>query len=513
MSLLKSAFTVGFFTLLSRILGFVRDIFIARALGAGMLSDVFFIAFKFPNFFRHLFAEGAFSAAFVPLMSGTLSKDGKDAAKQFAEKVFAVLLAAALIFTITIQIGMPFFMAGFAPGYMSNPEKFDLAVTLARITFPYLVCMALVSLLSGVLNTIGKFAAAASAPILLNLCLIASALWLVHYTQTPAHALSIGVAIAGCVQLLWLMANCHKHGMLPRLTLPRITPPINTLLKRMVPGIIGAGVMQINVLIDTIIATLIPSAVSYLYYADRISQFPLAIIGTAMGTALLPMLSTFREEHKSQEAISAQNRGLEFVLLLSIPAAIALMVLALPIMIIMFERGAFTHADSIASANALIAYAFGLPAFAMVKVLVPGFFAVGDTKTPVIIAIICLFVNLVLNLALIGPFGHVGLAAATTLSSWVNVALLSIILTRRALFSFDSQLLKRIPRMIFASLSMAALCAVCLYYSAPYFQSPNEWPRILAFSIISVIGLGCYAVLGALFRAYRLTELKQHFSR
>lgn len=469
MSLIRSAFTVASLTMVSRLVGFLRDMFIASRLGAGSLSDVFLVAFKLPNFFRHIFAEGAFNASFVPLFSGKLAVEGKEAAESFAEKVASVLFCSVMAVTILMQIFMPWVMYALAPGFTEDPAKFDLAVLLTRITFPYLAFMALVSLLGGVLNTFGRFSAAAFSPTLLNLCMIAAVVYFSKFTPTPAHSLSIGVTVAGVVQFLWLLASTRRAGIRLGIKLPKIDSEVKLLLKRMVPGVVGAGVTQLNLWIDTVIATIIPGAVSYLYYADRVNQFPLAVIGTAMSTALLPMLSRQVREGKQDEAVFTQNRALEMALLLSLPAATALVVIAVPVVSVLFERGAFHSGDTAATAKTLAVFACGLPAYVMIKVFAPCYFAYGDTKTPVRIAITCLIVNTCISLILIKPVGYVGLAFATVTSSWLNVFMLQRGLIKRKLFKVDERLRYRLPRFVFAAIAMGVVLWVASHYSMDYF--------------------------------------------
>ena len=292
MVLLRSIATVGGFTLISRVLGFVRDILIAAVLGAAAGADVFFVAFKLPNLFRRLFAEGAFSMAFVPMFAGRVEAEGIQAAKAFANAAFSVLFWSLLVFVGVIELAMPLVMLGFAPGFIDDPAKFDMAVELTRITFPYLLFISLVSLMAGVLNSLGRFAAAAATPILLNLCLIGAILGLAHYTETPGHALAWGIAVAGAIQFIWLFAACGREGVWIRLGLPKLTDDVKVLLKRMAPVAIGAGIYQINLVIDTVIASLLPSgSISYLFFADRVNQSPFGVLGVPVGTALLPVLS------------------------------------------------------------------------------------------------------------------------------------------------------------------------------------------------------------------------------
>ena len=492
MALLRSIATVGGFTMLSRVFGFVRDILIAAFLGTGWVADAFFVAFKFPNLFRRLFAEGAFNAAFVPQFAGLLESDGRAAAKMFAEQALAVLLWTLLIFVILMQILMPYAMLGFAPGFVDNPEQFDLAVLLSRITFPYLIFISLVSLMAGVLNSFGRFAAAAATPILLNICLIGTLILLVPYTSTPAHALAWGVAIAGMVQFCWLLINCGREGMWLRLRWPRLTPAVRKMIRRIIPVAIGAGVYQISLLIDTIIASFLPEgSISYLFFADRVNQLPLGVVGVAVGTALLPLLSRQIRSGDEAAARASQNRALEFSLFLTLPAAVALMIMADPIISVLFERGEFDAAAAAATAGALAIFAVGLPAYVLVKGLAPGYFAREDTVTPVKIAVVALIANVVISLVLMGPFKHLGIAVAMAASSWINAILLALILRRRGHLELDGRFKSRLPRMVLASVAMGATLYVAMDLLTPLLQG-GVGPKIFAVAFLVGGGLVVY---------------------
>lgn len=459
MSLVRSTATIGFYTLISRVFGFIRDVTIASGLGASMLSDAFFVSFKIPNFLRRLFAEGAFNSAFVPMFSGMLAAEGKDAAKAFADEAMSFLVAVLLIVSVFFIVFMPWLMVILAPGFSDDPAKYDLTVTLTRITFPYIIFISLVSLMGGILNSFDKFAAVAATPIIMNLCLIILPPLFNPFVPTAAHALSCAVMAAGVAQFLWLVYFCRKLRVMPSLRAPRLSAQVKRLLILIMPAAMGAGVAQINLFIDLIIASHIDNAVSYLYYADRINELPLAVIGIAVGTALLPMLSRQIREGRHEAARHSQNRAIELALLLSLPAAIAIMVISEPIIRVMFERGRFSAMDTAATHIALIAFAAGLPAFILVKVLSPAFYANQDTKTPFKIALVCIFTNLCLNLILIWPFRHVGMAMATSIAGWLNVALMLHNLKKRELFTIDRLLVLRIPRIVGACLLMAG----CLY--------------------------------------------------
>jgi len=449
-------------TLISRLLGFVRDVCVAWALGAGWMADVFFVAFKLPNLFRRLFAEGAFNLAFVPIFAGKLAtekdEDGPLGARTFANQAQSGLLVVLLLFTIAIELTMPWVVALIAPGFVDEPEKYALAVELVRVTFPYLLFISLVALMAGILNSLGKFWAAAASPILLNLALIISVFALAPVTPSPAHALSWGVVAAGVVQLLWMMYHTARAGWSLMFVRPRLTEDVKRLLRRIAPVAVGAGIYQISLLIDTVIASMLVSgSISYLFYADRLVQLPLGVVGVAVGTALLPLLSRQIKAGETDAALDSQNRALEFALLLTLPATAALFVMPDTLVTVLFERGEFSAEATHKTAQALMVFALGLPAFVVVKALAPGYFAREDMSTPVKIGAFCVGVNIVLALALMGPLAHVGLAVATVVSQWLNVILLAVILMRRKLFHFDGRLLCRLWRMVSATAVMAAV--------------------------------------------------------
>lgn len=514
MSFVKSAIVIGILTFISRIFGYIRDIFIASQLGAGLYADVFLVAFRLPNFFRRLFAEGAFSSAFVPLFAGMLAAEGEKPAKLFAERVFTILLMVLVVFTILMQIFMPWVMLLLAPGFVDEKEKFDLAVLLSRITMPYLLFISLVSLLSGVLNSLNRFAAAAASPILLNFCMVLSIAWLAHYTKTPAHALSYGVALAGVVQFIALIFSCKRAGMLIGFRRPRLDSNVKRLLRNMMPGVIGGGVMQINLWIDTIIATLLPQgAVSLLYYADRINQLPMALIGTAIGTVMLPLLSRQMREGNKEQAINTQNRALEVALLLSLPCTVALVLIANPLMLVLFQRGEFGAAETSGAAMALMAFAVGLPAFVMVKIFTPCFFAIYDTKTPVKIAMACLVANIIFNLLLIQILGHVGIALATSISSWLNAAALWYLLVKRGIFKADGQLCARAPRMVFACVVMGAVLILSTSLLHMPLYGDNFLIRVISFAAIIGAGFFTFLITAHYSRAFDIKEIKELLAR
>ena len=508
MALIRSVATVGGYTMISRVLGFARDILIAASLGAGPVADAFIVAFKLPNFFRRLFAEGAFNAGFVPLFSGLLTADGRTRAVAFAEQALSVLLVTLLLFVTLFQIAMPWVMQVLAPGFVDDPAKFDLAVLFTRLTFPYLLFISLVSLLGGVLNSLQRFAAVAATPILLNICLITAITVGAEFTPTPGHALSWGVAAAGAVQFVWLLLALGREGIVLRLPLPRLTPAVRELLRLMLPAAIGAGVVQINLVVDIILASLLPDgSVSYLFYADRLNQLPIGVVGVAVGTALLPLMSRQVAAGQQGNALASLNRAVELSLLLAVPAAAAFMVVPDALVTTLFQRGAFGLAESQATALALMAYAVGLPAYVLVKVLGPAFFARRDTRTPVITGGISMVVNIILNLILMQFLAHAGLALATALAAWLNVALLTVILARRGDFQADARLKRVCGRLLPAT----GLMALGLWGGAHLLATPlagGEVWRAGALAALVVGGLVLYGAAASLLGAARPADLK-----
>ena len=429
MALFRAIATLGSWTMASRILGFCRDILLAAVVQDRAVTDAFLVAFKFPNFFRRLFAEGAFNAAFVPVFTKRLTQDGQVRARQFGGEVASVMVTVMLCFTIVAQAAMPWLMFVLAPGFADQPDKFALTIDLTQLTFPYLMFMALTALLAGMLNAMHRFAATAAAPVVLNVVMI-SVLLLVQEGVLPlaGYALATGVAVAGAAQFLLMAIACKRAGIMVRLPRPRLSPGVRRVLILMVPGLIGAGVVQVNLVIDIVLASLLPEgSVSYLYFADRVNQLPLGVIGVAVGVALLPMLSRHLSAGEEQAATDTQNRAIEFALLLTVPAAAALVTIPDPIVRVLFERGAFDAADAAATAGALGAFALGLPAYVLIKALTPGFFARQDTATPVKVAVVAMTVNIGVAVVLMQVLAHVGIALATACSAWINAATLAVI--------------------------------------------------------------------------------------
>lgn len=524
MNLYRAFATVGGLSMVSRVLGFVRDILIAAVLGTGFVADAFFVAFRFPNLFRRLFAEGAFNAAFVPLFAKRLEGDGTEAARQFAQEALACLTFALLIFSALAIIAMPWLMLVLAPGFVSDPEKYGLAVLLTQIAFPYLLCMSLVALLSGVLNSMARFIAAAAAPILLNVVLIGAislAIWLGYHRQPAAGIiLAIGVTVAGIVQLAMLWIAASRAGMRLRLARPRYTEGVKRLVALGIPGLISGGITQINIVIGTIIASLQASAVSYLYYADRLYQLPLGIIGVAVGVVLLPDLARKLRAGDGAAAHDSQNRSLEFAMLFTIPATVALVLAAEPIIGVLFQRGAFTPADTAATAAALAAFAVGLPSFVMIKVFQPAFFAREDTRTPMRFAGVNLAVNAVGSLVLfflfdrLGWMPHVGIAVATSIAGWVNAAMLILALVRTGDYRADRRLVRNMWLILLASVVMGAALAAILPVLAPHLAASQKLiHRGSALAALVMLGLSVYGLMILATGVLRRDQLRRFLRR
>lgn len=512
MALIRSIATVGGYTMASRVLGFVRDVLIARVLGTGEMADAFFVAQRLPNLFRSLFAEGAFNAAFVPLFNRELTEGGTGAARRFAEEAMSVLLAVLLVFTIAAQIGMPWFMWVIAPGFTGRPATFAMAVQFTQITFPYLLFMSLTALQGGVLNSLNRFAHAAAAPIMLNVTMILALVFVAPATGLTGLALSWAVAVAGIIQFLWMVIACHRAGMALALPWPRLTPGVKRLLKLMLPGIMGSSVMQVNLLIGTMIATTQPAAVSYLYYADRIYQLPLAVIGSAVGVVLLPELARALRTGSEQAALAIQNRSIEYALLLTLPATVALIAIPDPIVNVLYRRGAFDMTAADATSWALVCYTLGLPAYVLVKALTPRFFADEDTATPFRFAMMSLGCNILLSITLFQVLNYAGIALATALASWLNVALLSRRLYRRREFRVDAQLARNLPRTLFCSLAMGAALRAGAWALKPAFAGPLL-VKAAALTLLVVGGLVVFFGLALATGALGTGEIKRMLRR
>ncbi|AOX16366.1 murein biosynthesis integral membrane protein MurJ [Kozakia baliensis] len=455
--MLKNFLTVGGWTMLSRVLGLIRDQLLAAYLGAGAAQDAYQVAFRLPNMFRRLFGEGAFNAAFVPLFTERLTRDGEAPARAFASEALSCLSAWLLAITIFGEVFMPWVISFIAPGFGHEGGRFELAVSLTRITFPYLILICAAALVAGVLNGLHRFSMAAGAYVSFNIVGIISVLLGAYLFHDTVHVTAWGITLSGFVQFGLLFWSVRRAGMPLKLVRPRLTPDMRAMLRRLGPGLIGSGVTQLNLTVDTMIATLLPAgSISWLYFADRVNQLPLGVLGAAAGTTLLPVLTRHAANREVREGHATMNRAIDYALLLTLPACFGLLALAPEIMSTLFGYGRFTTQDALFSAQSLRAYALGLPAFVLIKVLSPGFFAHGDTKTPVRIGFFTLALNLALNLSLYRPLAHVGPPLASALAAIVNMMLLGVILYRRDVFHPDKRLIDRLVRMTAASALMAA---------------------------------------------------------
>jgi putative peptidoglycan lipid II flippase len=490
MNLWKATGTIGGLTMVSRIAGFAREMLMSRVMGASAAADAFFVAFRLPNTFRRLFGEGAFSAGFVPLFSQRLhSEDGEAESRRFSEEVLAVFLPTLVLFTLLFEIIMPLFVAAIS-GY--EGEKLALATFLTRITFPYLVLISLVSLFSGILNSLARFTAAAFAPALLNLAMLAALILVRDGGAVTATALAIAVTLGGVLQLGLLVAACRRAGISLKIRRPRMTPGVRQFVRVVVPATLGAGVYQISAFIDTFFLTRIGTgSMSYFNYADRLNQLPLGVIGAALGTAILPQVSRHVGAGEPAAAARVQGEAADLAMLLCLPAALALCVAAGPLIDALFQGGEFSHGDAQTTAMVLSIIVLGLPAYVLVKVLTPGFYSRQDTATPVKTAALVLVANVALNFILIPPFGIAGLAAAIAIASWLNCTILYVILHRRGHFRIEAWLASRIARQLLAGAAMvAALIAVRMLLGGWFTGGVAR--RMVGVTAIVGIGLAVY---------------------
>ncbi|GHA22540.1 putative lipid II flippase MurJ [Devosia pacifica] len=517
MSLYKNFLSVGGLTLLSRVVGFVRDALMAAVLGTGPAADAFFAAFRFPNLFRRLFAEGAFNTAFVPMFAGALEAEGEAHAKHLAARIMAWLTAALLVITVLAELFMPVILIPFVPGFADQPEKFELTVLLTRILFPYLACMSLMAAYGAILNSLGRFFAAAFAPVLLNVVSIAVLVPLtVMALEADIAAIWVAIAtlFAGFVQLLTVWIALRRTGFMPRWQLPRIDREVRSFWMLAVPAILTGGITQINIFVGTIIASNAQSAISYLYYADRLYQLPLGIIGIAIGTVLLPELTRHLNGGRTEAARASQEQSVLISMLLSVPAAVALSAIAVPIVRVLFERGAFDAEATVQSARALVAFSVGLPAFVLVRVLQPGFFARKDTITPTIFAGLSAAANIGLSLALFPAFEHVGIALATSLSAWLNTVLLMVALAWRGHFALTaSEWLKHLAIFVISLAMGGALWALGSRGTGLFASGGNVVLQAAALGAIILFGILFYFTFIHITRVQPMGQLLRRLRR
>jgi len=506
MNLIASTSTFSFFTLISRILGYVRDILIAVFLGTSLLADAFFVAFRIPNTFRRLFAEGAFNAAFIPSYAGLLANT-KIEADNFAKNVFNLLFIILLFIVLLAEIFMPQLIFLIAPGFYKDPEKLNLAIYLSRITFPYLFFICLASFFSAILNSYNKFAAAAAAPIILNIVLIGALFFSQWINISNVTILSYAVSLAGFLQLIVLIFFVKKNFK-PVLTIKiKIDEKIKFFFRKLLPSIFSSGVTQINILVGTIIASFQAGAVSYLYYADRVYQINLAVAGIAIGTVMLPELSKYIKNNDFKKVSDLQNRSLELSLFLSLPAAAALTLASEQIVTSLFGYGLFDSTSITNTAIALYFFAFGVPAFSMLKILSNFFFARNDTKTPFYLSIISVSLNIIISLSLFGKFGFIIIPIATSISSWANVLMHYYFIKKRNLHTFDLKFIYKFPRIILSVVAMGVVLYFVLMFFSDKFIYNESWKFIYLF-IIVIICLFSYFVISNFSGAFKFKDIK-----
>ncbi|MBE2257486.1 MAG: murein biosynthesis integral membrane protein MurJ [Candidatus Accumulibacter sp.] len=492
MNLLKTLATVSSMTLLSRVLGFVRDFVIARSFGAGILTDAFFVAFKLPNLLRRLFAEGAFSQAFVPVLGEYKNRRGSDAARQLVDRVVSLLFLVVLAVTVLGMAAASLLVYVSAPGFADDPEKFALTVALTRITFPYILFMSLVALAGGVLNTWSRFAVPAFTPVLLNVSFILMALFAAEYFDPPIMALGWAVFIGGGAQLLFQLPALKRIGMLPKFSLNVHDEGVRRIFRLMAPAVLGVSVAQVSLLLNTVFASFLATgSVSWLYYADRLMEFPAGMLGAALGTILLPSLASYHAAGRTDDYSRLLDWGLRLTFLLAAPAALALAILAVPLITTLFHHGAFSANDVFMTRDALVAYSIGLLGLILVKVLAPGFYARQNIRTPVKIALLSLAVTQLLNLLLIGWLRHAGLALAIGLAATLNAALLYRGLRHCAIYTPQPGWLLFYGRL---ALAMAAMGAA-LWFAVGEAGDWLGWrlgERLLRLSLVVAFGAGVY---------------------
>jgi len=506
MNLIASTSTFSFFTLISRILGYVRDILIAIFLGTSLFADAFFVAFRLPNTFRRLFAEGTFNAAFIPSYAGELAKN-KIRADNFAKNVFNLLFIILLFFVLVAEIFMPQLIFLIAPGFYKDPDKLKLAVDLSRITFPFLFFICLASFFGAILNSYNKFAAAAAAPIILNIILIGSLLFSQLINASDVLILSYAVSFAGFLQLIILLFFVRKY-FTPILSIKiKITKQIKFFFRKLLPSIFSSGVTQINILVGTIIASFQAGAVSYLYYADRVYQINLAVAGIAIGTVMLPELSKNVKINNLGKIKNLQNRGIELCLFLSIPASVALVLASEEIITSLFGYGSFNSLSVSNTATALTFFAFGVPAFSILKVFSNFFFARNDTKTPFYLSVISVSLNILISLSFFDKLGFIIIPIATSVSSWINVLMHYYFIKKKDLHNFDTKFIYKFPRIILSTVVMGIVLYLMLGIFSDKFDYNESWKSIYLF-IIVIVCLVSYFLISNFSGAFKFKDIK-----
>jgi putative peptidoglycan lipid II flippase len=490
--MLGRIFTVGGYTLLSRVTGFARDIMLAAILGAGPMADAFFVALRLPNHFRAIFAEGAFNAAFVPAYAHVQGEHGEEAAKLFGDRIFTLLFASQIVLLVLALAFMPQAMSILAPGFTDDPAQRELAIELTRITFPYLLLITLVTLYGGMLNVMHRFASAAAAPIFLNLSMMLT-LALAAFFPSAGHAAAWGVLISGVLQYLLLAGDAKVHGILPKFTSLRLDEDVRSFFRALGPATVGSMGTQVALFADTIIATFLASgALSALYYADRLNQLPIGVIGIAIGTVLLPEMSRRITANDHEGALASQRRAFEFTLLFSIPFVAAFLTVPDVIMRAMFARGAFSKADAVAAGATLAAYAVGLIPFVLIRSAVATFYARKDTATPVKAALTGVAVNVALKIALVGSLAQIGLALATAVGAWINLLLVVLFAVRRNFLVFDRAFVVSLAKFAVAGVMLAAALWLVSGWATAALAGQTSLRDETALGILILTGIAVY---------------------
>ena len=505
MNLIKSTGTFSFFTIISRILGYLRDILIAIFLGAGPLADAFFVAFRIPNTFRRLFSEGTFNAAFVPSYASELS-NGKEQSEKFATNVFSLLILSLFFLVLIIEIFMPYFVFLIAPGFNGNEEKMSVAINLTRITFPFLFFISLSSFFSAILNSHNRFAVAAAAPVILNFFLISVLFYGGLLGDKLVYYLSYAVTLAGIAQFIYLFFYVKKFYSPKFIFNFSIDEKIKIFFSKLLPSIFSSGVTQINILVGTIIASFQASAVSYLYYADRIYQINLAIAGIAIGTVILPQLSKYVNSNENEKISLIQNKALELSLFLSVPATIALLLASEQIVSALFGYGSFDEVSVKNSSKALFYFAFGLPAFSLIKVFSSFYFARHNTKLPFYISLFSVLLNILVSVIFFKKVGFIIIPVATTISSWFNSILLFVFLKKDNFFNFNLVFVSRFFRILFSSIIMGIL----IYYLVTFFKTNLAYDQSFKsffLIVIVIVGLISYLLIAFLIKAFKISDI------
>lgn len=511
MNLIRSITTVGGYTIGSRLLGFVREILTASFLGAGGAADALVVAIKLPSFFRRLFAEGAFNASFVPLFAGILATKGKTEACTFAEQILTLWVGALFLLILCVEFFLPTLMPLLVPGFKDTPDRLYYAIEFSRITFPFIFFISLTALYSGILNSIDKFAIVASSPMIGNMAIIAIVMSLYNKFSSSGYAFAWGIMVCGILQWLWVWIPALKEGLGLRFVWPHFDKNVKQFFKILAPAAFGSGIVQINLFIGAYIASWLPTgAIAYLNYADRLNQLPLSVIGVAVSTALLPILSRQIRAGAWERALQTQSQALEFSMFLTLPAALSLIFLAEPFVMMVFERGAFSIQDSWETALTLQALALGLPAYVLIKVFSSSFFARQDTSTPVYTACAGILVDIGLSLALMSSFHQVGIGFATAVAGWVNALLLGYILWHQGHLYFDPHLKKFIYRMLLTcGGTVVVLKSLQLLVQPLFFK--GELIRDLSIMGLISCGLVIFLTLAHLVGAMKFQQLKHMF--